>query len=123
MIWECEKCGHTADVPIEGAITCKCGFVDLRLTEETLIKDSFVPPGVLARGLNYANSWVRWTSHGRPTRTDEQVEELRGICRSCTEFFDGEICTHKSCGCKVAKGSWFGDKLKWTTEHCPINKW
>ena len=80
------------------------------------------PPRILARGWNYARAWIRWVADGRPVRSGESVEALRSICREC-RFFDGNICTHKKCGCNVAQGHWWGDKLRWATEHCPIKKW
>jgi hypothetical protein len=37
------------------------------------------------------------------------------ICNSCDFLVDGSKCG--VCGCYVRK------KAKWTTEHCPKNKW
>jgi len=80
------------------------------------------PPGVLRRGYNYVRAWARWAASGYPIRNDAEITRLRGVCGAC-ELFNGSICTHKKCGCGVAEGHWWGDKLRWATEDCPIQKW
>lgn len=100
-------------------MTCRCGYV----TSPDLPPPN-VPPTVVQRGLNYIKAWSRWNFFGRPVRDDSRVEEIRAICQSCPEglFVDG-VCTHAQCGCSVKEPTWFGDKVKWETEHCPIGQW
>ena len=81
-----------------------------------------VPPSILARGMHYAQAFWRWQLAGRPVRSPAEVSKLREMCAACP-LFDGTICTHEACGCPVSRPSFFGDKLKWKTEHCPLSKW
>lgn len=80
------------------------------------------PPPPAKRIGNYAVATAKWITAGRPVRSDDEVAELRQICAEC-ERFNGHVCTHPKCGCPVVRPSVFGDKLKWATEHCPLEKW
>lgn len=108
VAWRCPHCGTTARVPASTPrVQCFCS-------------EKPTPPGILARGQSYVTAWVRWTTAGMPTRTPEQVAAIRAICAAC-EHFDGENCT--KCGCRVAGAGWLGDKVLWSTDHCPIKMW
>ena len=80
-------------------------------------------PGIVTKILNYAKAVRRWTAEGKPTRTDQQVSDVLAICKQC-EFYDGEICLHHKCGCKVNNNKWaIINKIRMATESCPIGKW
>ena len=99
-------------------LVCSCGTT----TFADGTNDGKAPAHVIRRGINYVRAWLRWTAAGCPVREPGEVDAIRETCRAC-EYFDDQNCTHKKCGCAVAKGNWWGDKVKWATEHCPIEKW
>jgi len=110
----CPNCGRYWGESVLWPISCDCGG--------QFYEGELLPPDVLKKGINYAKSWGRWIIAGRPKRSDSDVINLRAICNLC-DLFDGDVCTHRKCGCSVAQGNWFGDKLVWETESCPIKKW
>lgn len=56
-------------------------------------------------------------------RSKEEIESIAAICGSCP-LFNGEICTHPSCGCPVsADRAEFWSKLAWKSQKCPDGKW
>ncbi len=115
ILWGCPQCGFSAKVRGDLPVHCKCGL-------SSMPEGSPIPPGVARRGFNYIMAYFRWRGAGKPQRSDEHVEALRAVCREC-EYFDGKICTHMECGCKVDGPSVFGDKLRWSTEKCPVGNW
>ena len=79
-------------------------------------------PSFSAKVRHFMTAIARWTAAGCPTRTDDQVAAiLETHCQPC-EFYTGEICRHKRCGCKINLSRW-QNKLRWATESCPIGKW
>ena len=70
----------------------------------------------------YKEALIRWHKAGRPTRTQEEVEELHKICSAC-DWYDPEKTRCKGCGCKVTVGAVaIFNKLKMKTEVCPKGK-
>jgi hypothetical protein len=101
-------------------LNCRCGRIYYEPD-----KPVTPPPSMLQRGRNYIKAWYTWKQAGSPRRTTEEVERLATICKTC-EYFnkDHQICNHRLCGCNVTgKKAWWGSKLRWATEHCPVNKW
>lgn len=56
-------------------------------------------------------------------RNREEIEAIAATCRACP-LFDGERCTHQSCGCPVlADRSVFWSKIAWKSQNCPDGRW
>jgi len=110
---KCEGCGLvTAPIlPTSAAkVHCKCWPVepyDPTRAEQlaNLLK---------ATGEHVANKCAKVTPESRAERL--------AICEAC-ELYDGKICRHKSCGCKIRKAAGFIDKLTWESSKCPLGKW
>jgi len=62
---------------------------------------------------------VKQNRNNKPLKASQQtIEQRKALCTSCPftkKKFYGEICTR--CGCIIK------NKIKLTTESCPINKW
>lgn len=74
-------------------------------------------PGLMARGANLAKALSRWALHGFPTVQDEPYQRRLSICAGCELLTQDSICSHRQCGCYVAR------KAALATEACPIGKW
>jgi hypothetical protein len=109
------------DRDASGDILCRCGVQFPR--NSNFVEVPPPPPSVVQKGKNYISAWIRWRVAGRPLREPEEVEQLREICKACTEYYDNGTCNHPKCGCGVGESGWLGDKLAWESEHCPIKKW
>lgn len=95
------------------------------------------PMNIIRRAGHYVASTTKWVSSGAHLRSDEEVDRIVKICEACPEgYFKEGVCTHKSCGCHVMstqgeKMTLFGvllgegmiNKIRRTTEHCPIGEW
>ena len=44
------------------------------------------------------------------------------ICKRCP-LFDGSICRHADCGCRISQQRKFLNKLAWADQSCPLGKW
>lgn len=85
-----------------------------------------LPPGYPPMSMQlwtYKEALIKWQKAGRPTRTQEEVEQIhKEFCEPC-EWYDAEQKRCKGCGCKVTVGSVaIFNKLKMSTEHCPKDK-
>jgi hypothetical protein len=60
--------------------------------------------------------------YGLPKCTQEEINKRYAICLDC-EFYDkvGHQCLQ--CGCNISQKKKFLNKLAWSDQHCPINKW
>lgn len=88
-------------------------------------------PTLIERAINFASAAfaqaplmaasILTDDEKKAFRTREEIEAIAGICRSCP-LFDGEICTHKDCGCYIDDGRnrWWS-KIAWKSAHCPDN--
>ena len=59
---------------------------------------------------------------GLPTCTQDQIDGRLSICEACP-YFNGQLCTHASCGCNVSAEPKFLNKLAWADQHCPMGRW
>jgi len=73
----------------------------------------------------YKEAVLRWHKAGRPTRTQEEVDQiLEGHCKNQCEWYDPEKGRCKGCGCVVSASSIaIFNKIKMATEQCPKGKW
>lgn len=61
-----------------------------------------------------------WTGdESKAFRSPEEIERIAAICQNCS-LFNGEICTHKNCGCTINtdRSAWLS-KLAWRSTQCP----
>lgn len=78
-----------------------------------------------ALGVKYVRSMLNWVWHGKPTRSEREINKLLAICQQCEFFKDkGPNSYCDLCGCCVgAKQSGWHNKLAARTESCPKGKW
>jgi hypothetical protein len=72
---------------------------------------------------NYFGAIRRWVAMGRPTRSQEEINELfENHCKGC-ERYDKEKHACKNCGCTVSTDSHpLANKLAMKSEHCPLGR-
>jgi len=72
---------------------------------------------------NYFGAVRRWVAMGRPTRSQEEINELfENHCKGC-ERYDTEKHACKNCGCAVSTDSHpLANKLAMRSEHCPLGR-
>ena len=82
------------------------------------------PPGLVRRAISYTEALARWTTSGRPERSDKEVERVfYQHCKPCN-WFDPEKQICRGCGCRVAEnGVAVLNKIRMATEHCPRELW
>lgn len=118
--WECALHGQCAplamvELQIPGVTTCS--FCD------DWVKDP--KPGLIKLGLNYYSATSRWHRAGRPIRSQERVNELLQICRTCpfltADEKRGAYCG--KCGCPIngKVDNPTENKLAMATERCPLD--
>jgi hypothetical protein len=59
---------------------------------------------------------------GSPKATKQQILERFEICKSC-EFLDIINSQCLQCGCNINNRQIFMNKLAWSDQKCPIDKW
>lgn len=52
--------------------------------------------------------------------SDEEILSRHDICSGC-EFFKNNTCD--KCGCIISRNKEFANKLIWSDQKCPIDKW
>lgn len=72
---------------------------------------------------NYYGAIRRWMANGRPTRSEEEIEQLfEEHCKGC-ERYDSVKHACKNCGCTVSTDSSpLANKLAMASEHCPLGR-
>lgn len=52
-------------------------------------------------------------------RSQAEIEAISNTCKACP-LFNGDICTHKDCGCPIdtKRDAWWS-KIAWKSQHCP----
>jgi len=105
----CERCGYQAR-----KANTRRACPSLRSAEEAT--------GVLTLGVHYVSAVARWIAAGRPTRSQERINEiLTTICEPCEKFKDGAC---DLCGCRINRSpAALKNKLAMATEACPLGKW
>ena len=121
---KCTKCGTEWNLllPTVNA-TCwngeQCTFeLKTRLLESSIPESS---PPVMQKIGHFSAALIKHIRNKGKTRTEDEVIELYdNFCSQC-EFFSNNSCL--KCGCKIVKDNSYRNKLKWESEHCPIDKW
>jgi hypothetical protein len=80
------------------------------------------PPSLVKRTMNFAGALVNHVARGMPTAPQAEIDRRLAICKSCP-LFDGAICRHADCGCRISQARKFFNKLAWADQSCPIGKW
>lgn len=80
------------------------------------------PPSAARRLANFTVAAIAHLVHGMPTCTQDEIDRRLGICEACP-YFNGQICTHASCGCNVNGEVEFLHKLAWADQRCSVGKW
>ena len=75
---------------------------------------------------HYAASVARHVATGAHTRTDAEVARLLALCQSCEKYVPTSPtsgrCTLCGCRCNAGRNA-LTNKLRMSTEHCPISRW
>lgn len=135
--FRCATCGFTTrrfppDVTA-ASIARSCPFGRELFPEET--PEPPPPPGFWRRAANFAAAalkqaplFVEAALTGDETvalRSPAEIERIAAICKACP-LFNGEVCTHKNCGCQISadRSAWLS-KLAWRSQKCPDDppKW
>ena len=77
--------------------------------------DKTLPP-LATRAKNYARDTAKHIATGAKILDAEQIEARLRACRLC-DYIDRHHCTHKRCGCPVAK------KAMRESSDCPVRRW
>lgn len=90
-------------------------------------------PSTARKIATFASAVKRWIAAGSPTRSDSEVERIVSLaCHHCP-LFNGSICTHRNCGCRIQtpkqeRKEWtirgilsksLQNKARMATEDCP----
>lgn len=101
-------------------------------------KDESKPPGMIRKAANFAGAATKHVAKGRPKASKETIEKRFRKCCGCEKFEvlatesvpkplrDLEqvgTCNHKQCGCYIHDSELFPNKLAWSSQSCPLNKW
>lgn len=61
-------------------------------------------------------------SRGLPKSSKETIKQRFNICMSCDKYnTKDKICS--ICGCNISDKSIFLNKLAWSDQKCPLEKW
>jgi hypothetical protein len=61
-------------------------------------------------------------SRGMPKSTQEQIDYRYNICSLCDKF-DRNNQSCQECGCYISNKKRFLNKLAWSDQNCPLDKW
>lgn len=112
--WKCPKCKHVWPMKAEEfPLRCMCGAYYAEMTESI--------PSQAEVAAHYGVAVASWFMAGCPTRSEEVVQAIIGICHAC-DFFDGEKCVKCRCPINDRRVALFS-KVRMATEHCPVRKW
>ncbi len=116
-IWTCHGCGKSLKIPgldvSRLPLRCRCG--SHQVSDDR-------GPGFFRRGLNFARAATMHALRGAPHASQETIDARLAICQAC-DFYNGQTCTHKDCGCNAGRTRRFLNKLAWADQQCPIGKW
>jgi uncharacterized paraquat-inducible protein A len=76
----------------------------------------------LSKLLRFIKALYFHIGYGLPKCTQQQIDKRYAICIEC-DFFDKRYSQCLQCGCNLSNKKKFLNKLAWSDQHCPINKW
>ena len=113
------KCKNK-DIVIKECLKCeiKKDLVSIRDSED------ISEPTLLKKAINYQAAIRHWIAAGRPTRTQEEIDNIHKThCKGCL-WRDAQKDVCKGCGCPVTtNGFALLNKIAMATEHCPRKLW
>lgn len=59
---------------------------------------------------------------GLPKSTQAEINKRFDVCQKC-EMFDNKSSQCLVCGCNLSTKKVFLNKLAWSDQKCPLNKW
>lgn len=103
----CHSCRHASGTK---RWCCKWG---LTLTTEART------PALTTMVKTLAVETAKHAASGFKTRSQDDIERITQLCRSCENvFYDEKLGMRcRLCGCNMAL------KIKWATTRCPVGKW
>lgn len=109
-VYRCAQCGFA---------TLPTSFGPERIRKRCVAARETRAPSLMVRVANYRRALVRWLAAGRPVRSRDEIKKLHAICTNC-DHFTGRSC--RVCGCGVHHSQGWWNKLRWATEHCPLEE-
>lgn len=79
-------------------------------------------PGPLLKVANFTVAAIAHFVRGNPTCTQEEIDYRFNICSKCS-LFNGVSCADKRCGCNINDQQIYLNKLAWSDQSCPQDKW
>ena len=83
---------------------------------------SSVAPSLVRRIGNFTKAAIAHAVRGLPTADEATIDARLEICQTCP-LFDGLVCRHAKCGCRINREKAFLNKLAWADQSCPLGKW
>lgn len=109
--WVCEKCSKVWNNIATKKFTCVCGAIY-----------EAEGPGNLLKLKNFTVASIGHFLKGNPTCQQDEIDYRLSICKVC-DFFTGIACSHRNCGCNISDQQIYLNKLAWSDQRCPLNKW
>lgn len=115
---ECQHVGCSREVWLPA-------YVNVSVVNATcgISADTVTTPGLLARGLNYAEEYRKYFAAGRPRRSDEEIAKNQTICETCEFYVALKGRVHqgscKLCGCTLNNNNSEFNKHYMGTTACP----
>lgn len=72
--------------------------------------------------ITFIKSLIFHIYSGFPKSTQEEINTRYQICLNC-DSFDKQNSQCNICGCNINNKKIFMNKLAWSDQQCPINKW
>jgi hypothetical protein len=122
----CDDCQPIKDEVLAKALHQNSPIVEIKPEDTPDGKGVKDYPPMSLQLWTYKEALVRWQKAGRPTRTDEEVDQI--LKEHCTEkqcdWYDPEKKRCRGCGCRVTDSGYaIVNKVRMATEHCPKERW
>lgn len=71
---------------------------------------------------------AKWIKSGQPYRTEEKIQEIFNLCKTCEHFLKNKKENEGNCGicgCRLTESKQYMSKNSWATTRCPLEepKW
>lgn len=118
-----EGCGRTFQSPApRQRVLCRVQLEAVGQVKPARVGSPLRPPTLVRQAASFVSAEARWIAAGRPVRSEEQVEVVFGICRTCEHFRAGATELEGSCGvcgCRLRRVGGLFNKIQMATEGCP----
>ena len=116
--YKCRLCGRTIpNVSMPLVANCRVA-VDAKEAPQNWRKALNFAKAVFNQLPLTAEACMAW-DRTKAFRSQPEIEAIASICKACP-LFNGEICTHRDCGCAIDEGraAWWS-KIAWKSQKCP----